>query len=69
MNRLQLRVEARREFGGLDQHMLQMLVALLGQRRALRLAGRLALRRARSPHGVPTRSVRVRRPPTPSSAP
>src|SRR6516162_4389702 len=40
----QLRVMARRQFGGLDQHHLQMFIALFGDRPPLFFAGRTALR-------------------------
>jgi hypothetical protein len=42
MQRCQLRVPARRQFGGLDQHRLQPSIALFGNRTTLLFAGRRA---------------------------
>lgn len=43
MHNGQLRIPARGEFGGFDEHALQMFVAFLGDRPPLFLAGRLPL--------------------------
>jgi hypothetical protein len=48
MHGCQLRVTARRQFGGLDQDRLQMLVSLFGNGPTLFFAGRIVLRAGQS---------------------